>query len=105
MNSTGHRAYLKSATVAASVGFCYGIFMRYGLQHQFFGANFRVMTIAFIFATPFAMGFISVFLHERRADVGPFTWIVFPWVPVLAECVAMVLALWEGAICIVMFLP
>ena len=66
---------------------------------------FQTVTVGFILFTPCAMGFITVFVIERRRAQPVWTWFPYPWIPVLAGLAAAAIFLWEGLICIVMFLP
>ena len=63
------------------------------------------MTVGFILFTPLAMGFITVFIVERRQAQPIWTWFLYPWIPVFGGLLGAGLFLWEGLICIAMFLP
>jgi hypothetical protein len=65
----------------------------------------EVMSIAFLTLLPFSMGFITIAFQARRIRVGILKQIFEPWIAVLAAIAACALALWEGAICIVMLMP
>jgi len=64
-----------------------------------------VMTLGFILAMPFALGFLAVFVVEREQAQKLGMWLRLPWVPLAAALVGMWLALIEGLICIAMFAP
>lgn len=61
--------------------------------------------MSFMVLLPFAIGFVTVFITERRRPQPPWIWFLLPWLPVLAGELATGAALWEGLICIVMFTP
>ncbi|HYM77395.1 MAG TPA: hypothetical protein VE377_15585 [Candidatus Dormibacteraeota bacterium] len=64
-----------------------------------------IMTVGFILFTPFAMGFITVFIVERRRVQPIWTWFLYPWLPVAGGLAGAGLFVWEGLICIAMFAP
>jgi hypothetical protein len=96
---------LKLFLIGASVGLVYGIAIRFGSGLFPQSKAFSVMTLGFLLLVPFAMGFISVYLVERRKAQNVSVWILLPWIPVLGGTLAVVLCYWEGLICAVMFLP
>jgi len=93
------------ALVGAAIGLAYGLVIRYGSRLFPHNSVFQVMTLSFMVFLPFAMGFVSVFVAEWRRPQPVWVWFLLPWVPVIAGEVATAAALWEGLICIVMFLP
>jgi hypothetical protein len=64
-----------------------------------------VMTLGFLVVVPFAMGFITIYLVERRESQHRAVWVLLPWIPVLGGTLGVVLCFWEGLICGVLFLP
>jgi hypothetical protein len=89
----------------AAMGLAYGLSIRYGSRLFPVSSVFRVMTLSFMFFLPFAMGFITIFIVERRRPQPIWIWFLLPWLPVAAGEAATAAALWEGLICIVMFAP
>ena len=85
--------------LGALIGLAYGLSLRYGSRLFPNSSVFQVMTLSFMFFLPFAMGFVTIFVVERRRPQPFWVWFLLPWVPVAAA------ALWEGLICIVMFAP
>ena len=63
------------------------------------------MTVGFVFLVPLAMGFISVYLVERREPQGYAIWFFLPWLPIVGVTLGSMLAAWEGFICAFLFLP
>ena len=89
----------------AAAGLIYGLVMRLGVR-LFHGSHlFVVMSIGFVFLVPLAMGFISIYWIERLEPQGFAIWVFLPWLVILAGTLAAMLALWEGAICAVLFFP
>jgi len=89
----------------AAVGVVYGAVFR-GLLVLFPDPGWiGIMTLGFILFTPLAMGFITIFLIERRRAQPIWTWFLYPWIPVLGGLATAGIFAWEGLICIVMFLP
>lgn len=99
------RANLLRPGLGASAGVIYGAALRFGFGLAPQRSIFETVTVDFVLFTPFAMGFITVFVTERRQPQGVWTWFVFPWISVLAWLVAPDVFLWEGTICILMFAP
>jgi hypothetical protein len=91
--------------MGGSVGLVYGILIRLGSYFFPHSNIFSVMTLGFLLLVPFAMGFISVYLVERRRAQTISLWLFLPWVPVFGGTVATMLVYWEGMICAVLFLP
>ena len=103
MTDAANEANLQRIGFGVTVGFVYGAALRFG-----FGLGnsiFQTITVGFILFTPLAMGFITVFVIERRQAQRIWTWFLYPWIPVLAGVAAAGIFLWEGLICIVMFIP
>ncbi len=96
---------LKLIVAGAATGLAYGLALRY-LAQFFPGApTFRVMTLGFMLFLPLAMGFVTIFVIERRRAQAVWIWFLLPWLTVGAAEAAMMAAVWEGMICIVMFTP
>jgi len=91
--------------MGAATGLVYGLVLRLwagtGMWSRYGGA----MTWAFLFGVPFAMGFITIYVIERREKQPFLMWVMWPWIPIAAGAFGAFLALVEGLICIVMFLP
>src|SRR5271169_4482861 len=98
-------ANLKLIVLGAATGLAYGLIFRYGTKVFRDSSVFAVITLSFMLLLPLAMGFVTIFVIERRRAQPVWMWIFFPWVTVVAAEVAMMAALWEGTICIVMFTP
>ena len=64
-----------------------------------------VMSVAFIIVLPFSMGYITIGIRARKSHVGILARIFGPWVAVLLALAICAMAIWEGAICIVMLAP
>jgi hypothetical protein len=103
MPGAGNEANLQRIALGGAVGFVYGALLRFGFGWE--NSVFRTVTLGFVLLTPFAMGFITVFVIERRKAQPLWTWFLYPWIPVLAGEAAAAIFLWEGLICIAMFTP
>jgi uncharacterized protein YndB with AHSA1/START domain len=88
-----------------AVGVAYGLLFRIVFGLERFERVFGVMTVAFLFFVPAALGYLTVAIGERG---GPSSWtarlLAPPATALLALFAALVLA-WEGLICIVLWLP
>ena len=69
------------------------------------GLLILVMSVGFVIVLPFSMGYITIAIQARKSHVGILARIFAPWVAVLMAFAVCALALWEGAICIVMLAP
>jgi hypothetical protein len=65
----------------------------------------RVMTFGFIVLMPVAVGCITIYLAEIRQRQKLWVWFILPWLPMAAALVGTMVALLEGAICVVMLSP
>jgi len=81
-------------------GVLYGISLRLlaNLHHS-------VMTLAFVLLGPFAMGFVTIWVAERKQRQSVATWIILPWITFFLAMIGMLVTLLEGMICVVMLLP
>ena len=88
-----------------AVGAAYGLFIRGGAQ-LFPGSKiFGVMSFGFLFVLPFAVGFASVYVIERRQPESVLVWLLVSNAAVLLGIFGTMLVLWEGLICALMFAP
>ena len=91
--------------VGAFWGVAYGLFARFIFGLGIWRDFFEVMSLAFIFGTPLSLGFISVWIGPYRLTGKIGDLIIAPWLAALA-CLFCALALvWEGIICIIIWLP
>jgi len=105
MNEELRDTNLKLIAFGAAVGLLYGLMIRFGSRIFPQSSAFAVMSIGFLFFLPFAMGFVTVFVVERRRRQSAGMWILLPWIPVVAGEVTTMFLNFEGAICVVMFTP
>jgi hypothetical protein len=94
-----------SVALGAATGTAYGLLIRYGAQVFHNSQVVVVMTLGFMLFLPLAMGFVTIFVIERRRAQSVWMWFLFPWVPVAAAEAAVLAAFWEGKICVLMFTP
>jgi hypothetical protein len=88
----------------AGIGLVYGLVIRSLVQWNTHKWT-PVMSISFLIFVPVAMGFVTIFLVERRQPQPVWIWLLLPWVTVLGGSLGTMLALWEGFICVIMFTP
>jgi hypothetical protein len=107
------KAFRRVLVTGLAVSLVYGIVARlmFGIgsfdisddaQGGFWTKTFSVMSVAFLFGVPFAMGFAAVYLARIRE------WTRALWFPQLSALAALGLALLfaiEGLICVVFWLP
>ena len=94
------------ALLGAALGAAYGLVARlvfgFGLTQ---GNVFEVMSTAFIFGVPFALGFVTIWFGDPENKVRWWHCISLPWIAGLL-CLLCALALvWEGIICVIIWLP
>src|SRR5581483_1438808 len=53
----------------------------------------------------FAMGFVTIWVAERKQRQSVSTWILLPWITFFLAMIGMLVTLLEGIICVVMLLP
>jgi len=95
----------KLTIIGAVLGAVYGLFARFIFGFGIWKDFFEVMSVAFIFGVPLSLGFIAVWFGPYRDTRRIGDLIVAPWLSSLA-CLACALVLvWEGIICIVIWLP
>jgi hypothetical protein len=96
------------------LGTAYGLFLRACLGNHMFSNWINahdeyhlsgIMTVGFLFAGPFAMGFLTVARAETRTQLSVWKLIFAPWLTVFVMMLAAALFAWEGAICIAMATP
>jgi hypothetical protein len=88
-----------------AAGVAYGAFARAAFALDLFKDLFGVMTVAFLFLVPAAIGFATVFLGERQERWSWWAKLFFPWLPALICLAGALLLAWEGLICIVLWVP
>jgi hypothetical protein len=101
------------------IGALYGVTIRFLFTSQklphalanVFGPAFLVMTVAFLFGVPFAIGYVAVTAHfhlARETSQSPPNvayWIFFPWLPAVVAMLLAALFAWEGSICLLFAAP
>ena len=90
--------------VGACIGLVYGLVIRSLVQWNVPRWS-SAMSISFLVLVPVAMGFVTIFVVERRRPQPVWIWLLLPWVTVLGGAFGTILALWEGFICVIMFTP
>jgi hypothetical protein len=83
-------------------GTLYGLAARLLASSNAFDSIFLVMSLAFIFVTPFVIGYLTI----RPNQTSSLTYRIFaPWVPALLGCAIAIGAGLEGSICVILGLP
>jgi hypothetical protein len=93
--------------IGCLLGSAYGIFARFafGLGWGRLGNVFEVMTGSFIFGVPVALGFITVWFGEYREKYGWGRRILTPWLSSAVCLFCCLLFMWEGLLCVWLWLP
>ncbi len=95
------RLWIWSVVAGAS----YGLFARLMAGLHSTGQVFQVMSASFIFGVPLVLGFISIWVLESRRRQKWWKWIVAPWPGGLLFLLGALALVWEGIVCIVIWLP
>lgn len=92
--------------LGASLGAAYGLVARlvFGLGISRTGA-FEVMSIAFILGVPVALGFVTIWFGDPQSKTRWSSCILLPWIAGGLCLVGALALVWEGIICIVIWLP
>ena len=86
-------------------GLTYGLVARFAFSVTAIMGVWGIMTLGFIFWLPMALGAVTVFVAQRKAER---TWVLsifLPWIPALLGIGSALLLSWEGLICVIMALP
>lgn len=99
-----------SSSLGALYGLAYGVVCRllFGQRHasdHWLNVAFPIMSLAFLFVVPTAVGAIAVTLGARAERRSLLYWIFAPWVPAAALLVVVFALAWEGVFCLVMAAP
>lgn len=101
------RGLLGASGAGALIGLLYGLGCRWAFAHPpSDGARvaFGLMSVAFVFLVPLAIGALSVAVGARE-DTSPLLWALLPLAPAGALLASTFVLAWEGAICLVMVAP
>ena len=96
-------ARLRTWLVPVALGLTYGVVARLAFGLDATGEWFGIMTLAFIFVVPLALGALTVLWHETE-PAWPRALFV-PWLPTLLAIAASLVLAWEGLICAVVWIP
>src|SRR5262245_27121762 len=94
------RLMARPLLAGAGTGLVYGLLMRAVADKS--GPILAVVSLAFLFAGPVVLGFLTVRWHPN-----PSWWyrILAPWLPTAISLLCFLFLGWEGGICILMALP
>ncbi len=94
--------------VAVALGAGYGLSVR-GLAFvrtvPWLGSVIVVMSLAFVFVMPFAMGYLTIAVLARQGPTSIAARIFQPWIATLLALGGCGAVAWEGLICLVMMAP
>ena len=95
----------KLVIVGAVLGAAYGLFARLVFGFEVWHDFFEVMSLAFIFGVPVSLGFIAVWFGPYRDTRKAIDLVIAPWLSALACLVCALALVWEGIICVIIWLP
>jgi hypothetical protein len=93
-----------SSTAGVILGCIYRLFIDFKFLNSGLNSSGWIMTIAFLFFVPLAMGYLTVNRHLHAANTEGFAWyewFFLPWVAVLLTMFVSILVKWEGFICLI----
>lgn len=91
--------------IGAVLGLAYGLFARFVFGFHVFQDFFEVMSVSFIFGVPFCIGFISVWSGPYLVSGRGSDLVLVPCLSMLACLLAVLALVWEGIICVILWLP
>jgi len=92
--------------IGALSGAAYGVFARYVFDAGLSSSDiFEVMSSSFIIGMPVALGFISIWLGGKQTKPTWCACLFRPWLASIFCLLSCLLLLWEGLICIILWLP
>lgn len=97
--------YTKTNLLSIATGVGYGLFCRlmFGLEST--GKVMQIMSSSFIIVMPLALGFVTMVMHRDRQELKFWHFIVVPWISGILALIAALLLVWEGLICVILWLP
>lgn len=98
-------SYKRLSLIGAVLGAGYGLFARFVFGFEIFQEFFEVMSIAFIFGVPVCIGFVAVWFGPYRASKQAQDLVFGPWFSVTVCLICALALVWEGLICILIWLP
>lgn len=100
------------AAAGVLLGLAYGVAARAvfgskvdGSQHPLLVEGFVVMSVAFLFVVPFALGAVTAFFAPRTSRYRWLGWVLLPVAPCALLMGVVLLLAWEGAICVALATP
>jgi hypothetical protein len=96
---------VKTAAVIIAIPVGYALLLRVVFGLDILKDYIRVMSITFLLATPFIIGFLTVVLSPRKDAIRIRYAALAPWVPIGVFFVITLLLAIEGAACWLMILP
>ena len=97
--------YTKTNLLSVATGVVYGLFCRWAFGLESLGKVMQIMSSSFILIMPLALGFVTMVVHRDRQDLKFGHFIILPWLSGLIALACSLALLWEGLICIVLWLP
>jgi len=96
---------VKKAAIIIAIPVGYALLMRMVFGLDIVKDFIRVMSVTFLVATPFIIGFLTVGLSPRKDAIRISYAVLAPWVPIGVFFVVTLLFAIEGAACWLMILP
>jgi hypothetical protein len=96
---------VKKAVIIIAIPLGYALMMRVVFGLDIVKDFIRVMSVTFLVATPFVIGFLTVALSPRKDAIRIRYAVLAPWVPIGVFFVVTLLLAIEGAACWLMILP
>jgi len=91
--------------ISCVLGAAYGLIARGIFGFPEVGEYFEVMSLAFIFGVPVALGFITVWFGDPKSRESWLRCLFLPWISGLLYVLCAMALAWEGLICVVIWLP
>lgn len=100
-----HKGHKKAYLISVICAVAYGLFARLAFGLELTGDIFEIMSTSFILGVPVVLGFISIWFVRNEKKLVWYEYILLPWTSGFIFLACTLILVWEGIICIVLWLP
>lgn len=92
-------------SLAIVLGLCWGISLRTAATFPPLASVFTIMTIGFLFLSPFSLGYITICAIPPEQPLSKKNIFFYPWGTAASSMIVAMILGFEGAICLIMMCP